>query len=101
MKPNKRRPQMYYQKADEGDSLITGDRIRILYPNGDVESAILVHKGRHDWFFKDHPCWAYKYDMEASKREFIKFKNMQLAKRAMNKFDKNMGWGKAVFVANL
>lgn len=99
MKLKFKRPQMWYQPADEGDKLLgpinMAERLRIIYPNGTVEVLHLIDNPtdypNHFATWKD-ACYAEFGDERIS--GYRSYLNMK-------KFDKDKSLQPAIFMGYL
>jgi len=91
-KPNKNRPQLWIgiHKYEKENYFF---RIRIIYPNGDVEWDTA-----NTWScFKNNPCWKYNNYWPFNLRKFTSVKKII---KAMKEYDKDTG-RRTEFVCNL
>ena len=98
-KINYNRPAVFYQDGyGILNSILTGPRIRIFYPNGHYEFGTLSgDPDYYKYFFKEQPCFL-KYFIGISGRSP---KNMREILKYVEKSDKRNGFPPQIFIGNL
>ena len=104
-----KRPVMFYQPGKEGQEtdLVHGSRIRIFYPDGDIEWGTLANLGGMSldtYWFRESPCYLeVKILREDGSSKFVDFKpdDMKHAIRVATEFDQKEGFPKMEFLGEL